>query len=117
MNRLPKPPVPDLESSGMPEAPAPPETLREAGLSTGLLNDLILRQRGDKRQADLMDDSGRAAGRADMGHGGLSSAWRIALAQWRITPTLIRLRPGLGNAIARPPLRAPGAIHIQPFRQ
>src|SRR5262245_51266482 len=43
MNRYQKPPIPDVELSGMPEAPAPPETLREAGLSMGLLTDMILR--------------------------------------------------------------------------
>jgi predicted ATPase with chaperone activity len=43
MNRLQKPPIPDVEMSGMPEAPAPPESLHEAGLSMGLLTDMILR--------------------------------------------------------------------------
>src|SRR5262245_9585557 len=43
MTRLQKPPIPDVALSGMPEAPAPPETLREAGLSMGLLTDMILR--------------------------------------------------------------------------
>jgi predicted ATPase with chaperone activity len=33
----------DWEGAGLPEAPTAPETLKEAGLSTGFLNDMILR--------------------------------------------------------------------------
>jgi predicted ATPase with chaperone activity len=36
-------PVIDLDSSGVAEAPGSPETLRETGLTAGLLNDLILK--------------------------------------------------------------------------
>jgi len=36
-------PLVDLESSGVPDAPASPESLKETGLSMGLLTDLILR--------------------------------------------------------------------------
>jgi predicted ATPase with chaperone activity len=46
----------DLEASGVPEAPSSPETLKETGLSMGLLNDLILRtlyQRGMMLGLDL----------------------------------------------------------------
>jgi predicted ATPase with chaperone activity len=46
----------DLEGSGVPEAPASPETLKETGLSSGLLTDLILRslyQRGQMLGLDL----------------------------------------------------------------
>src|SRR5438105_2701773 len=42
MVRHPRPLV-DIDSSGVPEAPSSPETLKEAGLSSGLLTDLILR--------------------------------------------------------------------------
>ena len=56
MQRHVKPQVPDLESAGLPEAPMPPETIKEAGLSMGLLTDLILRslyQRGMMLGLDL----------------------------------------------------------------
>src|SRR5436190_438159 len=49
-------PLVELENSGVPEAPASPETLKEAGLSTGLLTDMILRtlyQRGMMLGLDL----------------------------------------------------------------
>src|SRR5436305_10942957 len=42
MTRHPRPLV-DLENSGVPEAPASPESLKETGLSSGLLTDMILR--------------------------------------------------------------------------
>jgi predicted ATPase with chaperone activity len=48
MTRHPRPLV-ELDSSGVPEAPSSPESLKETGLSSGLLTDLILRtlyQRG-----------------------------------------------------------------------
>src|SRR4029077_16642701 len=38
-----KPPGMDLDGLGMPEAPSTPETLNEAGLSAGFVNDLILK--------------------------------------------------------------------------
>src|SRR5271167_2270952 len=41
--KRPSRPVIDLESSGVAEAPAAPETLKETGLSAGLLTDMILR--------------------------------------------------------------------------
>jgi predicted ATPase with chaperone activity len=46
----------DLDSSGVPEAPASPETLKETGLSMGLLTDLVLKslyQRGQMLGLDL----------------------------------------------------------------
>jgi predicted ATPase with chaperone activity len=46
----------DLESTGVPEAPSSPENLKEAGLSMGLLTDMILRtlyQRGMMLGLDL----------------------------------------------------------------
>lgn len=43
MQRTAKPAGIDWEGSGLPEAPTAPESLKEAGLSLGLLNDLILR--------------------------------------------------------------------------
>src|SRR5438034_1272689 len=43
MTRVQKPPIPDVENAGMPEAPSPPESLQEAGMSMGLLTDMILR--------------------------------------------------------------------------
>jgi predicted ATPase with chaperone activity len=52
----PKRPVVDLETTGVPEAPSSPENLREAGLSMGLLTDMILRtlyQRGTMLGLDL----------------------------------------------------------------
>jgi predicted ATPase with chaperone activity len=55
MTRHPRPLV-DLESSGVPEAPCSPETLKETGLSMGLLTDMILRtlyQRGVMLGLDL----------------------------------------------------------------
>src|SRR5437762_7345211 len=55
MTRHPRPLV-DLDNSGVPEAPSSPETLKEAGLSTGLLTDMILRtlyQRGVMLGLDL----------------------------------------------------------------
>jgi predicted ATPase with chaperone activity len=55
MARHPRPLV-DLESLGIPEAPSSPETLKEAGLSSGFLTDLILRtlyQRGVMLGLDL----------------------------------------------------------------
>jgi predicted ATPase with chaperone activity len=55
MNRQPRPLV-DLEASGIPEAPSSPETIKEAGLSMGLLSDMILRalyQRGVMLGLDL----------------------------------------------------------------
>src|SRR5438128_11217434 len=55
MTRHPRPLV-DLDNSGVPEAPSSPETLKEAGLSMGLLNDMILRtlyQRGMMVGLDL----------------------------------------------------------------
>src|SRR5438046_2617381 len=56
MTRVQKPPIADVELSGMPEAPAPPESLHEAGMSMGLLTDMILRtlyQRGLMLGLDL----------------------------------------------------------------
>ena len=41
--KRPSRPVIDLENSGVPEAPASPESLKETGLSTGLMHDMILR--------------------------------------------------------------------------
>jgi predicted ATPase with chaperone activity len=38
-----KPPGMDLDNLGMPEAPASPESLKEAGLSPGFVNDMILK--------------------------------------------------------------------------
>ena len=52
----PKRPVVDLETTGVPEAPSSPENLKEAGLSMGLLTDMILRtlyQRGTMLGLDL----------------------------------------------------------------
>ncbi len=43
MTRNSRPLVSEWDSASMPEAPMSPDTLREAGLSPGLLNDLILR--------------------------------------------------------------------------
>src|SRR5438046_9618418 len=56
MTRVQKPPIADVELSGMPEAPAPPESLHEAGMTMGLLTDMILRtlyQRGLMLGLDL----------------------------------------------------------------
>src|SRR5262245_29705702 len=55
MSHRPRPLV-DLEASGVPEAPSSPETIKEAGLSMGLLTDMILRalyQRGVMLGLDL----------------------------------------------------------------
>ncbi len=55
MVRHPRPLV-DIDSAGAPEAPSSPETLKEAGLSSGLLTDMILRtlyQRGVMLGLDL----------------------------------------------------------------
>ena len=55
MARHPRPLV-DVEGSGVPEAPSSPESLKEAGLSSGLLTDMILRtlyQRGVMLGLDL----------------------------------------------------------------
>src|SRR5437870_727503 len=35
--------APEIVSLGMPEAPVAPETLKEAGLSAGFVNDMVLR--------------------------------------------------------------------------
>src|SRR5947207_10246199 len=54
--KRPSRPVIDLDASGVPEAPASPETLKQTGLSTGLLTDMILRtlyQRGVMLGLDL----------------------------------------------------------------
>jgi len=56
MNRQPKSTFLEWETFGGPEAPSSPENLREAGLSMGMLTDLILRtlyQRGQMLGLDL----------------------------------------------------------------
>src|SRR5947209_9830081 len=56
MNRTAKPSALEWEGAGLPEAPASPDTLKEAGLSMGFLTDMILRtlyQRGLMLGLDL----------------------------------------------------------------
>src|SRR5213076_3141974 len=56
MNRTAKPSALEWEGAGLPEAPASPDTLKEAGLSMGFLTDMILRtlyQRGQMLGLDL----------------------------------------------------------------
>jgi predicted ATPase with chaperone activity len=56
MSRTAKPSALEWEGGGMPEAPASPDSLKEAGLSSGLLTDMILRtlyQRGVMLGLDL----------------------------------------------------------------
>src|SRR5947209_11632803 len=56
MNRTAKSSALEWEGAGLPEAPASPDTLKEAGLSMGFLTDMILRtlyQRGQMLGLDL----------------------------------------------------------------